>query len=149
MDARRGRPAGLLVGLAALLLLALGFAGCGSSSNTASSSTGGSGAADTAFEAEVRGAMESIGNFVSGHEALKEASQMKRVAQGAIARREAQTAEQELELMEAEIDQAEAKLDEVHFGRFSKKANEEARRRVESKGLVAYGCKETDSGWHC
>lgn len=125
-----------LVLLAAALVT---LAGCG----------GGATPNNDDFEGEVRGAMASIGNYVEGHELLKEARTVRREASVAMSLGEDRHARNLLLLMEADIDQANERLDVVDFKRYSRKANEAAQRRVEGRGLVAEGCEEVSREWRC
>jgi hypothetical protein len=93
--------------------------------------------------------MASIGNYVEGHELLKEAGRLKRQAGIAMTLGESRHARNVLLLMKADVDQAQARLDKVDFEPYSKKANREAQQRVEQRGLVAEGCKDVQREWRC
>lgn len=126
---------------AATVLLAIGGCGSGSSGNSTQS----------AFQDEVRGAMEVVGDFVQSHEALKEAQRDKARIHGLLAVSGAEgEVEQLLKQMKKKVGEAHRYGNMVHFSHYRKKALLTAQKRIEANGLVGEGCHfDHEGGWQC
>jgi hypothetical protein len=125
-----------IVGLALVLL-----PGCGSAGQPAHSSS---------FQAEVSGAMESIGDYVEGREAARQSKRLLGIAYRCFnsdvpSENCRRPAEKHLGL------QAKSKrlLALVNFSQYDQRAREVAKRQIEAEGLAGHGCKQTGSGWQC
>lgn len=124
------------------LLLLAALAGCGGSGGTTA-------APESAFQKEVRGAMEDTGNFVEGHEDLKEAEALRGEVREAFSSGESATAKELLAKMSAKTTAAGKRFHAVHFSEFSKASLLAAKRRIEANGLIGEGCKDEGGQWHC
>jgi hypothetical protein len=132
---------GLLLGIAAVVL----FAGCGNDSAPSAAKV-----STDSYAAEVRGAEEMIGDFVTGHEALKEAHRELDVASACVKAREIACARAHEDKNLSLQTRSKYLLALVNFGRYSRRANEAAKRKIEAKGLVGLGCHEDlHRAWHC
>lgn len=137
----------LVVGFVLPALL-LGGCGGGDSGNDATDAD--TTAPSSAFDEEVRGAMETIGAFVGGNEATKIAARANREARRCLNEGDAGCAEENLDTAERETEKSEFLLSYADFDSYSKKAHLEAMKTVESEGLVGAGCKEDAKGrWSC
>lgn len=124
-----------------LLCLVVGLVACASDQKTQTPAS--------KFESEVRGAMEMIGDFVDGRDALKEASQETQRAQRCFSAGDEACATAALD----RSDQLEGKWKRlsrnVDFSQYSRRVYETGMHRVEGLGLVGQGCARSAAGWEC
>jgi hypothetical protein len=130
----------LMAGLAALTVVLL--VGCGSSSEKPPQAS--------SFQAEVNGAMESIGNYIEGREAAKQSKHLLGVAYRCFksdtpSERCRASAKKHLDL------QAKGKrlLRLVQFDKYGQRAKKVAKQRLETDGLIGNGCEQGQDGWQC